>query len=76
MLIVPGGLSVLILQNITILSHSYQELVDAHGGVYGDFPACKTTILQTNLYFISHISCSTAARKEETANACRVTEHD
>ena len=37
----PRRLSIFILQNVSVLSHSDQELVDAHGGIYGNFSACR-----------------------------------
>lgn len=40
--VAPRRLAILILQNVTVLSHRNQELVDTHGGIYGNFPTCES----------------------------------
>lgn len=37
----PCCLPLLILQKVPVLAYSNQELVDAHGGINGNFPPCR-----------------------------------
>lgn len=52
--VVPCRLSILILENVPVLSHSNQELVDTHGGIYSNFPACKSCKKQ----LVDYLACS------------------
>ena len=53
----PGRLSVLVLENITILPDSDEELIDAHGSIDSDLSPCvKPSYMQTH---VSHKTVAT-----------------
>lgn len=47
---VPCCLTILVLENVPILTNSDQKLIDAHGGIYGNFPTCRSSFKQCCYY--------------------------